>query len=697
MSINGIMGAGLSGLQSSQAGLRVAGNNITNANTPGYARQLIDYNARNTAGAVDGVDVARIRRAADRFLEAAALRSGAVAGRESLRADFLDRAQARFGDPTQPGSLPGRLQRVFDSATTAQADPTSTLRRADFLGAVDQFFSDVRGVATGLTGLRAEADQRIGEAVTKADTLIQTIQRLNIEISRAQAGGGDSTGAEGEQASAVTELAKLLDIRTEPRANGGINVRTTEGHLLIGETAARLTYTAKASGEPGTVYGKIEATLQGGSPVNLEVGERGGEIGGLLRARDVDLPALQDDLSALMATVADGLNRVATNATGVPAPQSVVGNATGLLAGDAMNFTGRTTVAIVNADGTLRRRVDIDFSAAPWAGSTVGSFTASLNAALGADGTAAFGADGRLSINAVAGAGVAIQQDPTQPSDRVGRGFAQTFGLGALTSAPFPTTFETGLTGASPAGFNPGGQIELRLTAADGRVISTPVIPVAGPTMANMIASLNAGLGGAATAALDPQGRLVITPSGGGATRIEVVSDTTQRGATGTSFTQLFGMGDGARAQRIDTISLNSQMTSDPSRVPFAELNLTGAVVGDRVLEAGDARGAAAFTQLRGGTVSFGGSASVGAGSGALSDIAARVVGAAGRMAAEASRSAAGAKTIEDASSTRLAQATGVNLDEEIVRMTTFQQSYAASARLIQSAQQMYDTLLQII
>ena len=39
----------------------------------------------------------------------------------------------------------------------------------------------------------------------------------------------------------------------------------------------------------------------------------------------------------------------------------------------------------------------------------------------------------------------------------------------------------------------------------------------------------------------------------------------------------------------------------------------------------------------------------------------------------------------------------GVNLDEELVLMTTYQQAFNASARLIQAASEMYDTLLGMV
>jgi flagellar hook-associated protein 1 FlgK len=45
----------------------------------------------------------------------------------------------------------------------------------------------------------------------------------------------------------------------------------------------------------------------------------------------------------------------------------------------------------------------------------------------------------------------------------------------------------------------------------------------------------------------------------------------------------------------------------------------------------------------------------------------------------------------------QLSSATGVNLDQELVNLTTFQQAYSASARLLQAANSMYDSLLQMV
>jgi flagellar hook-associated protein 1 FlgK len=55
-----------------------------------------------------------------------------------------------------------------------------------------------------------------------------------------------------------------------------------------------------------------------------------------------------------------------------------------------------------------------------------------------------------------------------------------------------------------------------------------------------------------------------------------------------------------------------------------------------------------------------------------------------------------GAAALASEASSRRSAAEGVNLDEELINLTTYQQAYSASSRLIQAAKDMYDTLLRM-
>src|SRR5688572_6202977 len=67
---------GLSGLLTSQRLLDLAGQNITNANTPGYHRRVASLAAITTGSEVGlGVEITQVRRLIDQTLETAVLRS----------------------------------------------------------------------------------------------------------------------------------------------------------------------------------------------------------------------------------------------------------------------------------------------------------------------------------------------------------------------------------------------------------------------------------------------------------------------------------------------------------------------------------------------------------------------------------------------------------------------------------------------
>jgi flagellar hook-associated protein 1 FlgK len=79
-----------------------------------------------------------------------------------------------------------------------------------------------------------------------------------------------------------------------------------------------------------------------------------------------------------------------------------------------------------------------------------------------------------------------------------------------------------------------------------------------------------------------------------------------------------------------------------------------------------------------------------------LVNYAARLGGEAGRLASDAQRAAQGAEAVASAASDRRAQIEGVSLDDELLKMTTYQNAYAAAARVIQAATDMLDILMAI-
>ncbi|MGE0829401.1 MAG: flagellar basal body rod C-terminal domain-containing protein, partial [Hyphomonadaceae bacterium] len=555
-----------------------------------------------------------------------------------------------------------------------------------------------------------EADERIADKVSLAQDLINRIGEFNKEIRLTLRSGADATAVENAQSAAIDELSSLLDIRVSPLAEGGVHVRTSGGALLVGETTATLDYTP--SGASFGSYSTITYNAALDNAGNLEPFLLNGEIKGLLQTRDVDLKQLAEALGGFAAEIGDALNAVHNENTSYPAVTELTGRQTGLISTDALNFSGSTLIGVTDSEGVLSQRLTIDFDAGQIvteqpAGSfafsnTIGSFAAALDLALGASGDASFSA-GQLSISAANGGGLVIQQDSADPSDRAGRGFSHFFGLNDLVGRPAPMFFETGGSASDLHGLAAGGALTFTVKDAAGRVIGDPSVAIsgalagAGSTWSDLVTALNnptTGLGQYATFAYDSTtGQIGWTAKTG--FQLALTGDTTQRGATGVSMSSLFGLGPAAGAARAVEVDVVASIGDDPTRLAVGRPDLS-ADIGVKIIEAGDNRGATALARARDEARSFHAAGSLSAQTTTLATYSARFAGLVGRISSDAQRAADGASALATAASDRRSQVEGVSIDDELIRMTTYQNAYAAASRLIQAANEMYEILLQL-
>jgi flagellar hook-associated protein 1 FlgK len=713
--LTSVLLAGLSGLRAAQTGVATVSQNIANANTPGYVRTEMTLAPRTQIGAGAGVEITGIKRAADQFLATANYIASASAGSASARADLLSRAQQNFGDPSSASSMFGMVDEYWSALTQLGVDPSSSLRRSDAVSALQATYSEIQRIGDSLQQLIGEADQRIGDAVSESQNLMNRIAELNNEIRLNKRTGTDTSSAENAQSALIDQLSELMDVRATLQPDGSTHVRTGGGALLVGVNAAKISYTPNPSSY--ATHGVITLNEELGSNTNLETSLTGGSIKGLLQARDTDLPGLAEALGGYAGALADALNAVHNENASSPAVSSMTGRQTGLLSTDALNFTGTATLAITDASGILRDRLTIDFDAqtitseAPSnvvsfaGGGTIGDFVDALNTALAAEspsGSASFN-NGVLSLNLNNNGGIVIQQDDADPALRAGRGFSHFFGLNDLVSRPTPLFFESGISGNDLHGFSDGGAVSYQVRDTQGRLIANRTISIDGPLSApgatwnDLLSALNAsgtGLGEYGTFSLDSTtGQVSFTANP--AFNVQLVNDTTQRGGTGVAFSALNGLDASATAGRATEIDVNPLVAANTSRLAVGRPDIS-VNLGTKVIEAGDNRGANALVAARDAMRSFGAAGVLSAQTGSLATYAARLGGEAGRLATDAERQATGAAAVATAAADRRGEKESVSIDDELMKMTTYQNAYAAAARVIQAATEMLDVLMTI-
>ncbi len=710
MSLNGILSSALSALQTNQTALRTVSNNVANINTVGYDRRVVNQEAQVSVGTLTGVDVADIQRVTDQFLNQEALYAQASSSQYGAQNDIFAQLNGLLGQPGDGSALTSKLDDVFSALNSATLSPTTSTNQQNVLAAFQSLSSTITNLSSSVSNLQTQVDQQVSSSISSVNTLTKQIFTLNQQIQTATNAGDTSSGLLDQRDQALGQLSQLIGVRTAAGPNGQLVVSTSDGVELVGSCYAQLSYTG---GSVNGTYGSIMLSDVNpgtgqiiGQPMVLDPHLDSGKLKGLIDMRDGSLSDLQAELGAFAKQTANSFNAQHNANTAFPPPSTLDGRDTGLLASDSLGFTGKTTVAVTDSSGNLVSRVDVDFDAGtlsvdggPTAsiGTTVGSFAAALNSALGANGSASF-ANGQLSIDGASGDGVVIQDDPATPALRGGSGFSQFFGLNDLFRTSVPTITATGLSASDTAGFAAGGAMSFTLKGPDGQIDKTATVTLTGgETIGGIVTDLNTAFNGAVTFALGSDGSLTATPSAAYANaKLNVTSDSTTRGGTALSFTQLFGLGVTEAGAPAQGFAVNDAIAAQPQRLALAQASLSGASFGDTVVTSGDARGLLALSQVSATKQSFAAAGGLAAQSASLSDYAAAFY----QDVAVRSQTAQTNNTSETDRLTeaqaRQSSVSGVNIDEELTNMMTYQQAYSASARILQTVQTMYDTLLQI-
>jgi flagellar hook-associated protein 1 FlgK len=703
MSLSAILNSASSGLHVAQTGINAVSDNVANVNTPGYVQKVVNQSALALQGAGAGV-TASITRAANQYLQNASLSATADVGQTGAVSSLLGQAQALFGDPSSSTGYFSLLGKVFADFTTAANDPADSLNGTQTVSDLTQFLNQSQSISSQLSQLGGQADSQITSDVAQANQLLSQISGLNTAITQGAAMGEDVTDDQNAQGELISQLSSLMDVKVSTNSSGAVSLSTTGGTILVGQAgAATLGYNSQ-----GTVTAvTVTQPGAGQQPSNLTLAS--GEMQGLLTLRNTTLPGVEDQLSEYVSGAAKAINAASNASSSVPPPATLTGQATGVDLQTAISgFSGTTNVAIVDSSGNLQQQVQINFSAGTMSVNggaatafTPATFLTSLNTALGGEGTASFN-NGVLSISASnSGDGVAIADDSTSPSNAGnGEGFSQYFGLNNLISSSGISNYETGLTASDPSGFPAGQTLTLAVTDANGNPLTNITVTTPGGSVQNLINTLNASPGGAGLYgqfSLDSSGGLSFSPYTPNGASIAVVSDQTQSISGGVSVSQLFGIGAATRASRTNSYSVRSDIAANPSNLPLATLDLSAAASNEPVLSVGDGSGGLKLAAAANTVIGFEAAGAMPAMSTTVSQYASQLGGQLGNAAAAATSANTNAQSVQTEANTRLQSVEGVNLDQELVNLTTYQQAYNASARLITATQDMFNTLMTMV
>ena len=316
MSLTVALNTAVSGLFANQNAIAATSENIANVNTENFARREARFVTDAIPGQFAGVNVEIARAGVNRFLQSAGYAGAADAGATSVVADAIARVEAILGTPGDNLSFSNRLDEAFAALTQLSAAPSSVAAKAVAVNALDAAFAAVNRTLDAVDSETVAADAQLQAQTARANTLLEEIFNLNQIVS-------DSNGAGDEIDARLNELANLININVTRDDDGRVTVATASGQLLAnagGYAALGFSGGASATISLSNVDPVSGAQTLVAGNINAEI--TGGEIGGLIALRNVELPALRQIVENAARGIATELNTVyAGNASvGATAP-----------------------------------------------------------------------------------------------------------------------------------------------------------------------------------------------------------------------------------------------------------------------------------------------------------------------------------------------------------------------------------------
>jgi flagellar hook-associated protein 1 FlgK len=653
------MSLGTRAMYASYAQLQTTSQNIANANVEGYSRQQVElktstgqYTGAGFFG--KGVDVATVTRSYDAFLTKEAVATQSLSFFDQTRLSQLQQLENVFATGTDGiGYTAGQF---LNAMSDVASNPSDTSARQVVLSRAQDLASRFASAGEQLDALQSGVTQDLTNSVTAVNGLAQQIAKVNEQIAAVQGFGHTPNDLLDQRDELVSQLSQYLQVSTIPADDGSLGVFIAGGQrLVLGNQAMQLTTVPDPYDPSRTGIGIVEANGTRALPSDLLAG---GSIAGLMSFQNKDLQHARDLLGQMASALAARVNE--QQALGMDLGQPAAG------AGAPIFAVGAPQALPANTNGK-------DAS---------GNFAASVSLTV-SDASALKAADYTLSYDGSA-------WTLTNPGDS---SFApRTYTPAQLASGV--TAADLGITIGPLTGTPAAGDRFLLQPVA--RSLNGMQVVLDDPRGIAAACPVTATLGVANTGTASIASLRAVSPSLDTSltANISFSSDTgdyTWQLVDGSGMVSSSGTGTWTPGQPIALNGFELQLNGVPKTGDTVS-------VGKTLYPATNNGNALAMVALRdetmvgrtlqsNGTLA-GGNTVTDAYANALADIGVRVQSAKSSSAI----SSAAASQAEQARSSKA----GVNLDEEAARLIQYQQGYQAAAKVLQVAQQVFDTLLQI-
>lgn len=644
-----LMSLGIRAMAANYAALQTTGHNIANANVKGYSRQQVEVATSEGqftgAGFFGrGVDVVSVTRSHSEFLTREADSASSLSAMDAARLTQLRRLENIF-KPGEAG-LGNAASELFASMVDLNSNPNDLATRQVVLARAGDMAARFADAGTALDDVQSSVTAELKTSVANINGLAKSIAVTNQRIAALRGLGQPANDVLDERERLVAQISEHVKVTRIDAEDGSLALFIGGGQrLVLGTEAAEMRVTQDVADPARSAVAMVDGNnlrpLDGAS-----LG--GGDMAGLLRFQNEDLAEGRNLVGRLALAVGGALNTQQMRGLSLQAPLGQVassalfgmGPSQGLAdARNARDAGGMPigSVALTITDPTALQASDYTLREST---STPGSWDLTRLA----DGMVSTVNSGDV-ID-----GMRIDISNTQPGDR--------FLLQPVTRAA-------------------NG---MRVLLSDPRDLAaaSPLLATTAAANTGTVAVSSLSVNASPLPVADGSARITFTSNTGDYTWELYDSSSTLMGSG--SGTWQPGQAVPAPPQDINGFSLRFSGVPRSGDIIDVQPTPPGAISSNN-------GNATQLLALRDAALS-GGHTYADTWSQALAEVGTRTQSA-------QSSSEISAAVAEQAEQSRSSVA-GVNLDEEAARLIQFQQSYQAAAKVLQIAQALFDTLLDV-
>lgn len=232
------------GMFTQQSALHTTGNNIANANTPGYSRQRVNFQATESYPSLGlnrpqipgqigtGVEAGSVQRVRESFLDIQYRSENNKLGYWESRANALEKMEEIMNEPSDTG-LSKTIDQFWQSLQDLALDPTNAGARSVVKERGIAVAETFNYLSSSLGSVQGDLKNELDVSIKEINSIANQLNSINKQIASIEPNGYLPNNLYDERDVLLDKLSSLANIKITYQKSGGDSLDIAEGAVTV--------------------------------------------------------------------------------------------------------------------------------------------------------------------------------------------------------------------------------------------------------------------------------------------------------------------------------------------------------------------------------------------------------------------------------------------------------------------------------